>query len=208
MPRILDRSCLLRIAFALSLMMISGANFAGLTYTFRDSGTSNQVASIEVNSPPADSSEGWSSVDIADLLALIVEGEVLYGPGSPSGLSGPGIFDLTSTSGNTIDGGQIALNFLPILPGDPLTDPVITRSLSMTFDSAVGGDFLAVSTTLEFPDGRKLVGDLFVEGDAVLAISEPTTLYLSWIVLLVPAIFARKSRRRTGMPTGCCDVRS
>jgi len=166
-------------ASLLLLAMFSSAAFASVTYEYREDGLPKAIGTIEVASPPASGSIGWSTAAPSDLIALFLD-DAVFGLGTANLLSVGGTLGLTgmlSLDGTKLDGGEIAINFPTIFPVVP-TDPAIDHALSMAITPFFGGDFIAVATYLTFPDGSIFVLDQFINGNWVLRVPEPATLAL------------------------------
>ena len=54
----------------LLLAMFSTASFAGVIYEYREDGSPTVIGTLEVASPPASASIGWSTAAPSDLIAL------------------------------------------------------------------------------------------------------------------------------------------
>lgn len=168
---------------------LSGVScFAGVIYEYREEGSSTVIGTMEIQSPPANASSAWNTAEKSDLISLFLDNAV-FGLGSgnlfPSAAT-LGFSGLSSLDGARLDGGGIAIAFPTIFPPDP-ADPTIDQSLSIQFDVPTGGDFIGLATVSTFPDGRVVIGDLFISGDWVVqkaaAVSEPGTLPLLGVSL-------------------------
>jgi hypothetical protein len=159
--------------------MFSIASFAGVIYEYRADGSLTVIGRLEVASPPASASIGWSTAAPLDLIALFLD-DVVFGLGSANLLSAGGTLGFTgivSLDGTKLDGGSIGIQFPTIFPIVP-TDPIIDQALSIQFDPLSGGDFIGLATQSTFPDGSILVGDIFILGNWVAQVPEPATLAL------------------------------
>ncbi len=182
-------------ASLLLLAMFRITSFAGVIYEYREDGSPTVIATLEVASPPASTSIGWSTGAPSDLIALFLN-DAVFGLGSANLLSVGGTLGLAgilSLDGAKLDGGDIHISFPTILPADP-TDPTIDQSLNIMFDPSSGGDFIAVATQEHFPDGSVRISDLFIDGDWVARIPEPGTLILLGIGLLGVGWSAKRKR--------------
>ena len=65
----------------LLLAMFSTASFAGVIYEYREVGSPTVIGTLEVASPPASVSIGWSTAAPSDLIALFLDNAV-FGLGS------------------------------------------------------------------------------------------------------------------------------
>ena len=154
---------ILGVASFLLLAMFSSASFAGVIYEYREDGSPTVIGTLEVASPPASTSSGWSAAAPSDLIALFLNNSV-FGLGSANLLSVGatlGTPEIQSLDGTQLDGGGFGINFPTILPVDP-TDPTIHQSLSISLNPFSGGDFIRVATIYIFPDGQVAIADLFM----------------------------------------------
>jgi PEP-CTERM motif len=180
-------------ASILLLAMFSSAAFAGVIYQYRQDGSPAVIGTLEVASPPASASIGWSTSASSDLIALFLDNAV-FGLGSANLLSVGGTSppEIQSLDGTKLDGGGFGINFPTIFPVDP-TDPTIHQSLSISFSPSSGGDLIAVATHFIFPDGQVAIADLFIDGNWVAQLPEPGTLLLLGIGLLAIVLFRTRS---------------
>ena len=160
----------------LLLAMFSSAAFASVIYEYREDGSPTVIGTLEVASPPASASIGWSTAALSDLMALFLDNAV-FGLGSANllfvgGTSGPP--EIQSLDGTKLDGGGFGVNFPTIFPVDP-TDPTIHQSLSISFNLSSGEDLISVATIFIFPDGQIAIADLFMDGNWVAQVPEPGT---------------------------------
>ena len=183
LARLLSASRMYLAALALSLFELSGgACFADVTYEYREEGSTIVIGTLEVKSPPANATSGWSTADSSDLIALFLD-DALFGLGSDNLVSvgGTGGFAGTSLNGATLDSGSMGISFPPLLPSDP-ADPTVQKSFSLEFNATPGDDFVGLATVTRFPNGDVFIGDLFTFGDWVAkgtaAVPEPGTLGL------------------------------
>ena len=117
---------ILGAASFLLLAMFSSAAFAGVIYEYREDGSPTVIGTLEVASPPASASIGWSTAAPSDLIALFLDNAV-FGLGSANLLSVGGTLgppEILSLDGTKLDGGGFGINFPTIFPVDP-TDPTI-----------------------------------------------------------------------------------
>ena len=167
----------------LLLATFSIASFANVTYEYRRAGLPMVIGTLEVASPPAGASIGWSTAAPSDLIALFLD--PIFGLGSANLLSVGGTLGLTgvvSLDGTNLDGGGIGIRFPTIFPVVP-TDPTIDHVLDIVFDPSSEGDFIEGAIQLTFPDGSILVIDQFTTGNWVLQVPEPGTLALIGVSL-------------------------
>jgi hypothetical protein len=158
----------------LLLAMFSIASFADVIYEYREGGSLTVIGTLEVASPPASASIGWSTAAPSDLIALFLD-DAVFGLGSANLLSVGGTLGFTgllSFGGTKLDSGSIGIKFPPIFPLVP-TDPTIESNLSIQFDPSSGGDFIGLATQLTFPDGSIRVIDFFIFGNWVAQVPEP-----------------------------------
>jgi hypothetical protein len=154
---------------------------AGVIYQYVEVGSGVVLGTLEVDSPAASATTGWSTADSSDLVALFLDDAVFgFGPGN---LVVGNVVSVTATSlaGATLDAGGISVSF-PTIPGDPTID----RALSLSFGLLLGADFGAAATTTTFSSGVVIVADQFVEGDWVAQrqVAEPGSLALMGVALL------------------------
>ena len=187
---------ILGAASVLLLAMFSSASFAGVIYEYREDGSPTVIGTLEVASPPASASIGWSTGAPSDLIALFLDNAV-FGLGSANLLSVGGTLgpiEILSPDGGRLDGGQgFGIDFPTIFPTDP-TDPTIDYTLAISFGPSSGEDFIGVAGLFTFPDGSMVISDLFMDGNWVLQVPEPGTsmLVAAGLVLLV---ITRRRRR-------------
>ena len=179
----------------LLLAMFSIPSFAGVIYEYREDGSPTVIGTLEVASPPASASIGWSTAAPSDLIALFLDNAV-FGLGSANllfvgGTLGPP--EILSLDGTKLDGGGIGIQFPTIFPVVP-TDPTIDQTLSILFGPSSGGDFIGVATQLTFPNGSILISDQFIDGNWVAQVPEPGTLILLGIGLLGVGWSANRKR--------------
>jgi hypothetical protein len=179
----------------LLLAMCSSASFAGVIYEYREDGSPTVIGTLEVASPPASASTGWSTAAPSDLIALFLD-DAVFGLGSANlllvaGTLGPP--EIQSLDGTKLDGGGFGINFPTIFPVVP-TDPTIHQSLSISFNPSPGGDLIAVATLFIFPDGQIAIADLFMDGNWVAQVPEPGILILLGIGLLGVGWSANRKR--------------
>jgi len=185
----------LRAASFLFFALFSTAPFAGVIYEYRADGSPTVIGRLEVASPPAGTSIGWSTAVPSDLIALFLD-DAVFGLGSANllfvgGTLGPP--EIISIDGTKLDGGGIGIEFPTILPVVP-TDPTIDQTLSILFGPSSGGDFIGVATRSTFPDDSIVIGDLFIDGNWVAQIPEPGTLILLGIGLVGVGWSASRTR--------------
>jgi hypothetical protein len=154
------------------------------------------IGTLQVASPPASASSGWSTAAASDLIALFLSNAIfdlgsanLLSVGAPLGTP-----EIQSLAGTQLDGGGFGMNFPTILPGNP-TDPTIHQSLSISLNPFSGGDFIRVATVYIFPDGQVAIADLFMDGNWVAQVPEPSTLMLLGIGFLGVLTLIRRSKR-------------
>jgi hypothetical protein len=179
----------------LLLAMFSSASFAGVIYEYREDGSPTVIGTLEVASPPASASIGWSTAAPSDLIALFLDDAVFF-LGSANllfvgGTLGPP--EVLSLDGTKLDGGGFGIEFPTIFPVVP-TDPTIDQTLSISFDPSSGGDFIGLATRFTFPDGSIDIGDLFIFGNWVAQVPEPGTLALLGLGLAGLAFTRRRKQ--------------
>ena len=177
----------------LLLAMFSSAAFAGVIYEYRQNGSPTVIGRLELASPPASASSGWSTAATSDLIALFLDNAV-FGLGSANLLSVGTTLppEIQSFDGTKLDSGGFGINFPTIPPVDP-ADPTIHQSLSISFNPFSGEDFISVVTFYIFPDGQIAIADLFVNGNWVVQIPEPGILMLLGIGLLAVVLSRTRS---------------
>jgi hypothetical protein len=155
--------------------------FGSVIYQYVEVGSGVVLGTIEVDSPPASATVGWSTVNDADLVSLFLN-DTVFGFGTGNLVIGNTVsFIAMSLTGATLDGGGIAVSF-PTIAGDPTID----RALSLSFELPLGADFGAAATTLTYSSGLVTIADQFVEGDWVVQqVPEPSGLALFGLALLV-----------------------
>src|SRR5688572_20979378 len=91
-------------ASVLLLAMFSSAAFAGVIYQYRQDGSPAVIGTLEVASPPASASIGWSTAASSDLIALFLDNAV-FGLGSANLLSVGGTLppEIQSLDGTTLE---------------------------------------------------------------------------------------------------------
>ena len=179
----------------LLLAMFSSASSAGVIYEYREDGSPTVIGTLEVASPPASASIGWSTTAPSDLIALFLDNAV-FGLGSANLLfvgGTLGLPEIQSLDGTRLDGGGFGINFPTIFPVDP-TDPTIHQSLSISFNPSSGEDLIAVATIFIFPDGQIAIADLFMDGNWIVQVPEPGILILLGIGLLGVGWSANRKR--------------
>ena len=179
----------------LLLAMFSSASFAGVIYEYREDGSPTVIGTLEVASPPASASIGWSTTAPSDLIALFLD-DAVFGLGSANLLfvgGTLGLPEIQSLDGTKLDGGGFGINFPTIFPVVP-TDPTIHQSLSISFNPSSGEDLIAVATLFIFPDGQIAIADLFMDGNWVAQVPEPGILILLGIGLLGVGWSANRKR--------------
>ncbi len=167
------------------LAIFSSASFAGVIYEYREGGSPTVIGTLEVASPPASASKGWSTTAASDLSALFLD-DTVFGLGSANLLYGDGTVNLSnvaSVDGAEIDSGTIAIQFPTMFPVDP-TRPTIDKRLSIFFDSSSVGDSINLASQYTFPGGGIVIGDLFSNGNWLAQAPEPGTLMLLLLGLL------------------------
>ena len=179
----------------LLLAMFSVASFAGVIYEYRQDGSATVIGTLQVASPPATASTGWSTAAPSDLIALFLD-DAVFGLGSANllfvdGTLGPP--EILSLDGTKLDGGGIGIKFPTTFPVVP-TDPTGDQTLSILFGPSSDGDFIGVATQLTFPDGSIVISDLFIDGNWVAQVPEPNTLILLGIGLLGVGLCCNRKR--------------
>jgi hypothetical protein len=178
--------------------LFAAQSWADVIYEFREVGSSAVIGTLEVVSPPASASSGWSTVDLSDLIGLSLDDGV-FGLGTGNLLSvavsvGGSVLSL---NGSNLDVGSSGITFPTVFPSLP-TDPTIDESLSLLFGVAAGADFIGRSRTLTLPGGGSVIDDLFLFGDWTVArvpVPEPGTAALGALALAA-VVRAAKRRRR------------
>jgi len=166
--------------------------WASVIYQFREAGTSGVIGTLEIATPPADATTGWSTTDPLDLIALHLENS-LFGLGTGNLLSTAATVNaaLLSLDGSNLDIGTLDIAFL-IVPSDPL-DPTIDRFLSFVFGVLAGEDRIGLATITTFPDGSLAFEDSLRFGDA--SVPEPGMAALVVIGLAAAGRTLRRKRR-------------
>jgi hypothetical protein len=188
--------CALGLVF---LPLFASASFASVIYEFQEVGSTTVIGTLEIKTPPASTSSGWSTTELSDLLALLLD-DAEFGLGSGNLLSDVSAInvEISSLDGSKLDSGGIQIDFPTIFPTDP-ADPTIDYILVISFDMPAGEDFVAVAGTFTFPNGQVVISDLEIAGDWTAApdaaVPEPGTLALLGVGLLTAARSARHRRR-------------
>jgi hypothetical protein len=186
-----------RIRYAVGLLfctLFASPTWAGVIYEYRELGSSTVIGTLEIASPPASATSGWSSTVPSDWIMFSLDDSV-FGLGSGNLLSIAAFGgSIESFDGSDLDAGSLGITFPTIVPGDPL-DPTIDQVMSLLFSVGAGSDFIGLSTISTFPDGGVVIGDLFLFGDwTTSTVPEPGTATLVAIALV--AAGARAARRR------------
>ena len=203
MPGLNVESPLFRCALGIVVLAISArVSSASVIYEYRESSSTAVIGTLEIAAPPASAGGPWSTVDLSDLVSLLLDDSV-FGLGSGDLLSGGGVVNvagISSADGTQLDAGGVGITFPTILPPNPF-DPAIDRTLVLGFDAAAGLDVVQLATFLTFPDGSVVIGDLFVDGNwtaaPIAAIPEPGTFTLLGIGLAAAGRSALRRRRGT-----------
>lgn len=186
-----------RVASAVGLVcaLFATPTWASVIYEYREVGSSAVIGTLEIASPPASATTGWSTIDSSDLIALSLDDSVFgLGTGNLLPIAATVDADILSLDGSKLDVGSLGLTFPTIVPGNPL-DPTIDRAMSLAFDVPAGSDFVGLSTTFTFPNGGVLVSDLFLDGDwTIAAVPEPGTAAL--LAIAIAAAGGRAARRK------------
>jgi len=167
--RTLSHWCSAAAVMCLLLTSSPTSAFGGVIYQYREVDTNILLATLEIASPPASSTSGWSTVDGADLLSLYLN-ENVFEPGLGNILIGSDVYAvITSLTGKTLDSGLVVITF-PTIPGDPMIDRQFILDLSE--DPVLS----AFGFTHTYSDGSVVVGHGFFYGEFV--VPEPGTLSL------------------------------
>ena len=173
-----------RVAYAIGVLfgtLLATPTWAGVIYEYREIGSSAVIGTLEIASPPASATSGWSTTDPSDLLTLYLEDSV-FGLGTGNLLSGATVgAAVLSLDGSNLDVGSIDILFPLIVPGSA-SDPTLDQFMSLVFGVPSGSDFIGLSTISIFPDGRLQFADLFLFGDwttgDIATVPEPSSLLL------------------------------
>ena len=195
MKRLNIASPLLRCVLGIGLLTLSGtASSASVIYEYRELGSTAVIGTLEIMSPPASTDSGWSTTDVSDLVALLLDDSV-FGLGTGDLLSAGGDVsaEISSFTGVTLDSGGLGIAFPTIFPPDGAT---IDRSLSFTFDVPAGADSIGLSTVHTFPDGSVVIADLFLDGDWAAAAPAPMPEPSTFALLALGGLAAARSAWR------------
>jgi hypothetical protein len=190
-----------RVACAVGLLfctLLATPSWASVIYEYREVGSSAVIGRLEIESPPASDTSGWSTTDPTDLIALTLADSVFgLGIGNllPGAVVGAAVLSL---GGSKLDVGTVTLSFPTIIPPNPL-DPTIDQFMSLHFGVAAGTDSIGLATISTFPDGSVTTTDLFRFGDwtavGAVPVPEPGTAVLVLIGLAAAGGAARRRRR-------------
>src|SRR5690349_8864708 len=89
------------LAAAAGLLLLQGGvdASAGVIYEYVDAGTGAVIGTLEVDTPPASATSGWTAVDESSLLALFLD-DALFGLGAGNLVTGSFVgFTATSLTG-------------------------------------------------------------------------------------------------------------
>ena len=192
-----------RVVCAVGLLfctLFATPTWASVIYEYREEGSSTVIGTLEIASPPASPTSGWSTVDPADFLALHLD-DTVFDLGAGNLLSLPGTLlsgaSALSLSGPNLDVGGLDVDLPAILPVDQL-EPTADPFLSLMFDVPGGADFIGLLTLLSFPAGGLQTQRVALFGDwtasPVTAVPEPGTAALV-LMGLAAGRLARRRRR-------------
>jgi len=136
----------------LTALSLSAGAAHGVVYEFRENGSENVVGTLNVASPPASETNGWSSADPADMISLFLD-DAIFGLGTGNVLDLPQMgylgYELVSLTGTDLGGG---VAFQDNTPGGPAGG--VSAFFELGFSDTLGNDVVESFANTAFRSGN------------------------------------------------------